>query len=35
VLYALQRAVAALGHCDPPVRTGYNATPVIAGADTR
>ncbi len=33
VLYALQRAVAALGYCDPPVRTGYNATPVIAGAD--
>ena len=33
ILYALQRAVAALGHCDAPVRTGYNAAPVIEGAD--
>lgn len=32
VLYALQRAVAVLGHCDPPVRTGHNAAPVIEGA---
>ena len=27
MLYALQRVVAALGHCDPPVRTGYNHAP--------
>jgi hypothetical protein len=33
ILYALQRAVASLGHCDAPVRTGYNAVPVIEGAD--
>jgi integrase len=33
LLYALQRAVAALGHCEPPVRAGYNAAPVIEGAD--
>lgn len=33
ILYALQRAVASLGHCDPPVRTGRNAAPVIEGAD--
>jgi integrase len=33
LFYALQRAVAALGHCDPPVRTGYNAAPVIEGTD--
>lgn len=32
-IYALQRAVAALGHCDPPVRTGHNAAPIIEGAD--
>lgn len=32
VLYALQRAVAVLGHCDPPVRTGHNAAPIIQGA---
>jgi integrase len=32
MLYALQRAVASLGHCDPPVRTGHNAAPVIEGA---
>jgi hypothetical protein len=32
MLYALQRAVAALGHCDPPVRTGYNHAPLIEGA---
>jgi integrase len=31
VLYALQRAVAVLGYCDPPVRTGYNAAPIIEG----
>jgi hypothetical protein len=29
MLYALQRAVAALGHCQPPVRTGYNHAPGI------
>ena len=33
MLYALQRAVAALGHCDPPVRTGYNHAPCIDGTD--
>jgi len=33
MLFALQRAVAALGHCDPPVRSGRNAMPVIEGAD--
>lgn len=33
MLYALQRAVAALGHCDPPVRTGYNHAPGIEGTD--
>lgn len=33
MLYALQRAVAALGHCDPPVRTGYNHAPGIDGTD--
>ncbi len=33
MLYALQRAVAELGHCDPPVRTGYNHAPDIEGAD--
>ncbi len=33
VLYALQRAVADLGHCDAPVRPGYNHAPVIEGAD--
>ncbi|HTQ20046.1 tyrosine-type recombinase/integrase [Mycobacterium sp.] len=33
MLYALQRAVAELGHCDPPVRTGYNHAPGIEGAD--
>jgi integrase len=33
LLYALQRAVAALGHCEPPVRAGYNAAPTIEGAD--
>ncbi len=32
-LYALQRAVSALGHCDAPVRTGHNAAPIIEGAD--
>jgi len=33
MLYALQRAVAALGHCDPPVRTGYNHAPGIDGTE--
>jgi len=33
MLFALQRAVAALRHCDPPVRSGANAVPVIEGAD--
>ncbi|WP_010310082.1 tyrosine-type recombinase/integrase [Saccharopolyspora spinosa] len=33
MLYALQRAVAALGHCDPPVRSGYNHAPGIEGTD--
>ena len=33
VLFAFQRAVAALGHCDPPVRTGHNAAPIIEGVD--
>jgi integrase len=33
ILYALQRAVAVLGHCEAPVRAGYNAAPVIEGAD--
>ena len=33
MLYALQRVVADLGHCDPPVRTGYNHAPEIEGAD--
>ena len=33
MLYALQRAVAALGHCAPPVRTGYNHAPGIEGTD--
>ena len=33
MLYALQRVVAELGHCDPPVRTGYNHARDIEGAD--
>jgi integrase len=33
MLYALQRVVAALGHCDPPVRTGYLQPAGIEGAD--
>jgi hypothetical protein len=33
VLYALHRAAADLGHCDAPVRSGYNHAPVIEGAD--
>jgi hypothetical protein len=33
MLYALQRLVAELGHCDPPVRSGYNHAPEIEGAD--
>ena len=32
-LYALQRVVASLGYCDPPVRTGYNHAPGIEGTD--
>jgi len=32
-LYALQRAVASLGYCDPPVRAGYNHAPGIEGTD--
>jgi hypothetical protein len=35
MLYALQCAVAALGHCDPRVRTGYNHAPGIDGTDPR
>ena len=31
MLYALQRAVASLGCCDPPVRPGYNHAPGIDG----
>ena len=30
-LYALQRVVASLGYCDPPVRPGYNHAPGIEG----
>jgi integrase len=30
-LHALQRVVADLGHCDPPVRPGYNHSPGIIG----
>ena len=33
MLFALQRATAALGYCDPPVRTGYNHAPGIDGTD--
>jgi integrase len=33
MLYALQRAVAELGHCDPPVRIGYLQPAGIEGAD--
>jgi integrase len=33
MLYALQRVVAALGYCDPPVRTGYLHAADIEGAD--
>jgi integrase len=32
MLFALQRAVAALGHCDPPVRMGREHMRVIEGA---
>lgn len=32
-LYALQRVVAWLGYCDPPVRPGYNHAPGIEGTD--
>ena len=31
LLFALQRGVAALGHCDPPVRHGYNHASGIEG----
>jgi integrase len=30
-LYALQRAVAELGYCQPPVRPGFNHAPTLAG----
>ncbi len=33
MLYALQRAVAELGHCDPPVRSGYLPGLGIEGTD--
>lgn len=33
MLYALQRVVAELGHCDPPVRPGYNHAAGIEGTD--
>ena len=33
MLVALQRVAAALGYCDPPVRTGYLHAPDIEGAD--
>jgi integrase len=33
LLFALQRAAAGLGHCDPPVRTGRSHMPTIEGAD--
>ena len=33
MLYALQRAIAWLGHCEVPVRTGYNHAPGIEGTD--
>ena len=32
LLFALQRVVASLGHCDPPVRLGRNHIPAIEGA---
>jgi integrase len=32
-LYALQRAAASLGYCDPPARPGYNHAPGIEGTD--
>lgn len=32
LLFALQRVVASLGYCDPPVRTGREHMPVIEGA---
>ena len=31
-LFALQRAAAGLGYCDPPVRTGRSHMPIIEGA---
>lgn len=33
LLFALQRAGAGLGYCDPPVRTGRSHMPIIEGAD--
>lgn len=30
-LYTVQRAVAELGHCQPPVRPGFNHAPTLAG----
>jgi integrase len=30
-LYALQRAIAELGHCQPPVRPGFHHAPTLAG----
>jgi integrase len=33
LLFALQRAAAGLGYCDPPVRTGRSHMPTIEGAD--
>lgn len=32
LLFALQRAAAGLGYCDPPVRTGRSHMPIIEGA---
>jgi integrase len=31
ILYVLQRAVAELGYCQPPVRPGFNHAPTLAG----
>jgi integrase len=33
MLYALQRVIATLGYCDPPVRPGYNHAAGIEGTD--
>ena len=35
MIYALQRACAGLGYCDPPVRTGFNPAPGIEGTGAR